>query len=123
MQIILDSNIVIYSLQPKNEKFINWLEGHSIYISAITRLEVLGYHRISQKEIVFAQRYFSNCEEVSIQPSIIEEAISLRQLKSMSLGDSLIAATAKIHKLTLMTANTRDFRHIENLDLINPLKN
>lgn len=123
MKIILDSNIVIYSLQPKNEKFINWLEGHTICISAITRLEVLGYHKISQKEIAFAQRYFSACEEVSIQSSIIEEAINLRQLKSMSLGDAIIAATARIHKLTLMTANSKDFKHIENLELINPLKN
>ena len=39
----------------------------------------------------------------------------------MSLGDAIIAATAKKHRLSIVTANTKDFKHIENLEIINPL--
>jgi predicted nucleic acid-binding protein len=39
----------------------------------------------------------------------------------MSLGDSIIAATALEHGLSLWTANIDDFTHIEGLDLFNPL--
>lgn len=121
MNIILDSNIIIYSLQPQNENLINWLKGHSLYVSAISQLEVLGYHKITQNEILFAQRYFSKCYTISIQQNIIDKAVSLRQIKSMSLGDAIIAATASLYKFTLVTANTKDFNHIEKLELINPL--
>ena len=121
MKIILDSNIIIYSLQPRNEKLSKWIEEHSLYVSAITQLEVLGYHKITQDEILFAERYFLNCKMISIQQNIIDKAISLRQEKSMSLGDAIIAATAKEHKLAIVTANTKDFKHIKNLELINPL--
>lgn len=122
MGILLDSNIIIYSLQPQNENLKKWLEGNSLYISAITQLEVLGYHKITHDEIIFTQRYFSNCEIISIQQNIIEKAIALRQSKSMSLGDAIIAATASLYKFTLVTANTKDFKHIEKLKLVNPLE-
>lgn len=39
----------------------------------------------------------------------------------MSLGDAIIAATAKVYKLPLATANTKDFIHLEDITLINPL--
>lgn len=121
MKIILDSNIIIYSLQPQNENLTNWLNGHSLYVSAISQLEVLGYHKITQDEISFAQRYFSNCYTIPIQQNIIDKAVSLRQLKSMSIGDAIIAATAIVYELPLVTANSKDFKHIEKLELINPL--
>lgn len=122
MKIILDSNIIIYSLQPQNEELINWLKVHSLYVSAISQLEVLGYHKITQNEILFAQQYFSNCYTISIQQNIIDKAVSLRQIKSMSLGDAIIAATAIVYGLPLATANTKDFKHIEKIELINPIE-
>ena len=36
----------------------------------------------------------------------------------MSLGDAIIAATAIYKKIPLLTNNTDDFKHIENLVLI-----
>ena len=41
----------------------------------------------------------------------------------MSIGDAIIAATARRHDLPLMSANTKDFKHINQLELINPLEN
>ena len=121
MKVILDSNIIIYSLQPQNENLTNWLKDHTLYVSSITQLEVLGYHKITQDEISFTKRYFSNCVIISIQQNIIEKAITFRQVKSMSLADAIIAATAKHYNLPLITANIKDFKHIENLEIINPL--
>lgn len=40
----------------------------------------------------------------------------------MSIGDAIIAASASQYKLILMTANTKDFNHIEKLKLIDPLE-
>ena len=41
----------------------------------------------------------------------------------MGLGDSIIAATAMTHNLTLVTHNTEDFRWIAGLELLDPLTN
>jgi len=121
MKILIDSNIVIYSPQPENESLKKWLKGKTLYASAISQLEVLGYHKIKEDEVLFTKRYFSNCEIISIEQNIIEKAIELRQAKSMSLGDAIIAATATLYSLSLLTANGKDFKHIEKLNLINPL--
>jgi len=40
----------------------------------------------------------------------------------MSVGDAIIAATALFLQLPLVTANTTDFKHLKNLELINPIK-
>ena len=44
--------------------------------------------------------------------AVAEQAINLRQQRRMGLGDSIIAATAITHNLTLVTHNTEDFRWI-----------
>ena len=122
MKVLIDANIVIYSLQSDQEGLRKWFEKQTPIISAITELEVLGYHRITSIEIDFAKKYFSFCEIIPIDQKIIQNAISLRQAKQMSLGDAIIAATAIVHNLPLATANTKDFKHLKNLTIINPLE-
>lgn len=120
MKTLLDSNIITYSLQPSNERLKKWLSNHTLFISAITQLEVLGYHKITKDKLIFTQGFFSNGEIISIEQNVINKAISFRQSKSMSVGDSIIAATAAINKFSLVTANTKNFDHIKNLILVNP---
>jgi len=88
--------------------------------SVISKIEVLGYHKITKNEIQLAEYYFSLCQIFNLDDEIIAIAISLKQEKSLSLGDAIIAATALYHKLPLVTANTKDFVHIKDLNLINP---
>ena len=38
----------------------------------------------------------------------------------MSLGDALVAGTALVHSLTLVTRNVEDFQWIQGLSLLNP---
>ena len=38
----------------------------------------------------------------------------------MALGDAIIAATALVHGLKLVTRNVDDFEHITGLELLNP---
>ncbi len=39
----------------------------------------------------------------------------------MSLGDALIAGTALIHDLAIVTANVKDYIWIDDLKVINPI--
>jgi len=121
MELLLDSNILIYSASPSAEILQNWLSENSLYISDITLLEVLGYHRLSKSDLDYFEDFISYCNQISISPGIIKKAISLRQSKAMSLGDSLIASSALVFKIPLVTLNIKDFKHISNLELIEPV--
>lgn len=58
--------------------------------------------------------------EIPLEEQIITHTIELRREKKMSLADSIIAATALLHHLPLVTRNEVDFVHIKGLKIINP---
>ena len=64
---------------------------------------------------------FALCEILPLTDTVAEQAIALRQQRRMGLGDAIIAATAMIHNLALVTHNTEDFRWITGLHLLDPL--
>lgn len=119
--VILDSNIIIYTGLKEQHQLRNWLKTKNIYVSDVSRLEVLGYHKLTSKDQNYFKYFFKSCQIIPISFEVIESAIDLRQIKKMSLGDSIIAATALRHGLVLTTSNTKDFRHIEALKTINPI--
>src|SRR5690606_26361903 len=88
------------------------------YISEISRLEILGYHRIKPEEEERIMVFLQNIHHISISKEVIDRAIPIRKNKSMSVGDAIIAATALLNNLPLITANIQDFQHIEDLKLI-----
>ncbi|NCO55719.1 MAG: PIN domain nuclease [Bacteroidetes bacterium CG_4_10_14_3_um_filter_31_20] len=122
MKILLDSNIVIYLGSEKAEIIENFLLDKKLHISVITKVETLGYHKISEKEKKFLNLIFDKIVVIPLEEEIIATAIKLRQQRKISLGDSFIAATALAYKLTLVTNNTDDFEKIKGLKIINPFK-
>ncbi|MBK6724158.1 MAG: type II toxin-antitoxin system VapC family toxin [Pyrinomonadaceae bacterium] len=117
---ILDSNIIIYSALPESERLREFISEHSPNVSAISRLEVLGYPDIEDEDKDYFAGFFTVATVIPIETEIIDGAIALRDKRKMSLGDALIAATALEHRLTLVTRNTKDFKWIDSLTLINP---
>lgn len=120
--ILIDSNIVIYSAEKEYQDLALWLRKKNILVSDITRLEVLGYWQLQWEDQDFFKKFFDRCTSLPINEKIVLKAIDLRQQMRMSLGDALIGATAIFHQLPLVTANTKDFKHIEELSLIDPSK-
>ncbi|WP_394330468.1 PIN domain-containing protein [Spirosoma radiotolerans] len=52
---------------------------------------------------------------------VADKTIDLRKRdKKLKLGNAIIAATALVYGFTILTRNTKDFRHIDGLDCINP---
>ncbi len=121
--ILLDSNIIIYAtkLGIYGETTRAFIRGKSCAASIISRVEVLGYHRLSTIENSILTRFFDTIIELPISSAVIESSISLRQSQKMTLGDALIAATALTFGLQLVTHNTTDFCKISRLELIDPL--
>jgi hypothetical protein len=116
---LLDSNIIIYYADKKYDCLDVIFQEKTLYVSEITRLEVLGYHKIGDLKILFEQ-LFAEFNLIPISKEIINHAILIRQQKSMSLGDAIIAATALHNDLTIVSRNVKDFDWLKNLTIYNP---
>ena len=51
---------------------------------------------------------------------IVKQTITLRKIVKIKLPDAIIAATAMVHNLVLISRNTKDFENIKGLELLNP---
>jgi toxin FitB len=59
---------------------------------------------------------------IEVSQEIGLKAVQLRQRQKMSLGDSIVAATAIIHDCDLVTRDVGDFKGIRDLRIINPFE-
>jgi len=84
-------------------------------------VETLGYHRLSRREQQFLSAFFDAAQVLSVSQKVVGAAIRLRQERSISLGDALIAGTALTYELPLATHNTNDFAWIDALHRMDPL--
>lgn len=119
--ICFDTNVIIYLGNGTLSE--NVITSEPICYASITGIESLGYPDILSAEAQRIVELLATLTEIPLTDPIIQSAIRLRQLRKMSLGDSIIAATALENEGVLWTVNTDDFSHVDNLRLVNPLAN
>ncbi len=119
---ILDSNIIIYATQTAHANLLPLLYDTDSYVSEITKLEVLGYHGFDDETQQNMTELFETLQIINVNSIFINKAIELRQLRKMSIGDSIIAATALLKNYEVNTRNVSDFNWITSLVVINPFK-
>lgn len=119
---LLDSNIIIYASQPENSEIRQFIGKHNIVVSAISYVEVLGYHRLTENYKLYFEEFFSVVEVLPISNTVLDRSVTLRQMRRMTLGAAIIAATALVYGKTLVTRNIEDFRWIVEISLINPFE-
>lgn len=114
-----------------NQNVWQWQQGFRIAnLSVITLNEVLyGIRKVERKDPDFAARlnlwYATLLRQparyhiLAVDRAIAEQAAEYRAIDGTALADSLIAATAKVHGLTLATRNPADFQAC-GIALVNP---
>lgn len=122
--LIFDTNIIIYHLNAQGgedflSRFLAALKAGA-GISVITRIEVLGWRGHNEATLAEAAGLLDLCAEYPLSEIVIQSCIRLRQSHSIKLPDAVIAATALVQNLPIMTRNTADFEKIPGLSLINP---
>ena len=120
--ILADSNLIIYAASGKYPNLIEWFAENKPIVSAVSLVEVLGYHKLNADEKEVLENLFAELSVIYPSMEIFQKAIALRQKRNVSVSDALIAATAIFHNLTVATHNISDFDWIEGLDLVDPLE-
>lgn len=119
---LADSNILIYATKPEHSRLRQWLMDTLPKISVISKVEILGYHKLNSAEKVALTELLNSLELIYLTPASYEIAIQLRQQRKLTLGDALIAATSLERGYTLATCNAGDFAWIDELQVFNPLE-
>lgn len=122
---LIDTNVVIGILKGtiprQNIPKLSKIQVEEFIISTIVNIETLGFHAISSEDRKQTERLLSKATVIYIDKTIETKAIEIRQKKKMKLGDSIIAATALIHDLTIVTRNESDFYGL-GLTIYNPFE-
>lgn len=125
VNLLLDTNILIYHVagDPVATKFIEQvIAKRSFRLSILSVIEFLGWHGHSDEKFAECKELIGLATVIPVNGEVADRAVELRRWKRIKLADAIIAATALVNNLSLATRNTRDFRGISALKLINPFE-
>ena len=121
LKYLIDSNVLIEHLNGACEA-TNFIQNHWELsgISAVTKIEVLGFPFPTQQAESGAEELINAMELISISEKIVEQTIRLRKMTRIKIPDAIIASTALNHQLVLVTRNIEDFKNLKGLRYMDP---
>jgi len=125
---LLDTNVCIRVLNGQSVPVVERLRRqtpHEIHLCSIVKAELIhGAHRSARpaENMRLLSRFFEPYESLPFDDRCAETYGRIRtdlERSGMiiSPNDLIIAATAVAHRLTLVTANTREFSRVINLEI------
>lgn len=120
---LFDSSAVILyfndALSPESfDSIKRSIDDATAAISVITRAEVLAWPAHTAQSIEMAMVGMGSFEQLGIDVAEADEAARIRRDHNLKLPDALIAATAMLRGLSVVTANARDFERVAQLAVI-----
>lgn len=121
MGYLIDTNSVIDYLDNKLPDNCNKLiDNIEIQTSVIVRMELLLWHEATKQQTQILEEFIGNVIVFGLEENIILKAIDIRKNFRLKLPNAIIAATALIKQLSLITRNISDFKNIPKLRVIDP---
>jgi hypothetical protein len=107
LKYLLDTNILI-GLFTDNAEIITFLQRKNLIleecgISVISRIELLSYPQLSEKETNIILEKLAPIKPVPFDEKIEKETITLRKKLKLKIPDAIILATAITNNLELIT--------------------
>lgn len=123
MEYLIDSNVLIdYVSERFSDIQLQRLDNifdTSFSISIITKIETLGYNANPDDEKKM-ELFLNLAAIIKLDDEIVQRTIELKKSIKIKTPDAIIAATAIVNGLTLMSRNVADFKRIAGLNVINP---
>jgi len=123
VNILLDTNVLVYHVvgDPAATKFLEeTIARRSFYLSILSMIEFLGWHGHTEEEFAECKGLVELATILPVSKEVADKAIELRRSKRIKLADAVIASTALVNNLQLVTRNVRDFSGIRDIKIINP---
>ncbi len=121
---LIDSDIIIYhindQLDEPAQRFVAEAFQGVVYISVISRMEILGWPGHSDVSWNITREFLGAFNEICLEEDVIQATIQLCRSIRIKLPDAIIAASALTHGLVLVTRNVEDFERIPGLQIVNP---
>jgi predicted nucleic acid-binding protein len=112
--LLLDTNVVIYFLEGDDR--LTPFATYNFAISIITEIELLGWVGINPNEIAKIKGFVAACEVVELNKEVKNLSIGLKQKNKLKTPDAIIAATALLLNIPIITAD-KGFNKIDGIDL------
>lgn len=112
MRYLFDTNSVIYYFNGLTaDASLHNLLRESFKISVITKIEFLGWGEFATDPTLYnqARAFIDHATVYDLTDEITEQTIRLRQQFKTKTPDAIIAATALVNGLVVVTHNTGDF--------------
>lgn len=112
MSYLFDTNSVIYYFNGLTaDERLHDLLRESFKISMITKIEFLGWGEFATNPAIYnqARSFIAHAAIYRLTDEITEQTIRLRQNFRTKTPDAIIATTALLNGLTVVTHNTGDF--------------
>lgn len=123
---LLDTNAIskaLRNLLPESGlNLIRSAIANRAIISVITRIELIGFDPKDQRTEEAFALFVNAATELGSDKVVILTTIELRKRIRIKLPDAIIAATALVHDLTLVSDNAVDFLKIPRLKYVNPTR-
>jgi len=121
---LLDTNAVIEFLGGKlPESAMLWLENiiaeDQHLLSVINHIELLGF-KSGEEEMQVLEDFIDISSILPLSDEVVQQTIALRKEHKIKLPDAVVAATALVHDLTILTRNVSDFKEIPKIKYLNP---
>lgn len=120
MTYLIDTNILIYYFNGliKDDK-INKILEISFNISIITKIEFLSWSKLAHDEALDkkAQAFISYATLFDLNNQVAQKTIEIRRKSKTKTPDAIIAATALLNNMSIVTNNISDFSSL-GLDIV-----
>lgn len=115
MRYLIDTNIIIYYFNGLTaDENLHTVLRESFKISIISQIEFLGWSEFATNPVLYrqAREFMGHASLYPLTEEIAEQTIHLRQQFKTKTPDAIIAATALVNGLAVVTNNTSDFSRV-----------
>ncbi|MBK9255040.1 MAG: type II toxin-antitoxin system VapC family toxin [Saprospiraceae bacterium] len=122
-QYLIDTNAVIDYLGNKfpvsGMDFMNGIIDAVPQVSVISKIELLGFNTLD-KHYNTISNFIKDSTVLDLTNNVVEATIEIRKNHKTKLPDAIIAVTALVYDMELISRNIPDFKNIVGLKVIDP---
>ena len=124
-QYLIDTNVVIDYLGQKlpvsGMNFMNAIIDAIPNVSVVTKIEVLGFNAPDNHYQLLTE-FMDDATILELSKRVVDATIEIRKKHKTKLPDAIIAATAVVFDLVVISRNISDFENISGVIVVDPYK-